>query len=188
MSETKYDGRLTMLTPETMTPEQRAVADKLLASPTGAIVGPMNAWLRCPAYADLIQAVGMYCRHGSTLPKRLSELAILVAARHWSSSVEWGHHQPEALAAGLDPAIADAIARRERPDFAREDEAAVYDLCSALAETRAVPQAVYERALAIFGEAQLVELVGVFGHYNTVAMVLATFDVTPPEGKPRLEG
>lgn len=178
-------GRLAPLARDDMTPEQRAIADKLLASPTGAIVGPMNAWLRAPAYADLIQAVGMYCRHGSTLPKRISELAILVAARHWSSTVEWGHHQPEAVKAGLDPAIADAIAQRARPVFDRADEEAAYDLCAVLAGTKAVPDDVYDRALAAFGEAQLVELIGVFGHYHTVAMVLKTFRV-PHEGGPRL--
>ena len=86
------------------------------------------------------------------------------------------------MAAGLDPAIIDAIEDRTRPSFAHADEELVYDLISELLDTRQVSDAVYDRAIALFGEAKLVELIAIFGHYNHVAAVLNTFRVKVPEG------
>jgi 4-carboxymuconolactone decarboxylase len=176
------DGRLKSLTVDAMDDAQRALAERMVASKTGRIIGPMNAWLRCPPLAERAFAFGDYARHGSTHPKRLSELAIIIVARHWTAQVEWCVHKVEALKAGLAPAIIDAIEARRRPVFEREDEEIVYDLLHELIETRAVGDAAYRRAVDYFGESKLVELIGIFGHYNHVAMVLNTFRVPVPPG------
>jgi 4-carboxymuconolactone decarboxylase len=180
--DTDMDGRLRALTMEEMDDAQRAIAERMIASKTGRIIGPMNAWLRCPPLAERAFALGDYARHGSTHEKRISELVILMVARHWSAQVEWCVHKVEALAAGLDPAIVDAIEARTRPTFARADEAAVYDLFTELLETKQVGDAAYGRAIEAFGESKLVELIAIFGHYNHVAVVLNTFRVPVPPG------
>jgi 4-carboxymuconolactone decarboxylase len=176
------DGRLKALTLDEMDGAQRAMAERMVASKTGRIIGPMNAWLRCPPLAERAFALGDYARHGSTHEKRISELAILIVARHWTAQVEWCVHKVEALAAGLDPAIVDAIEARRRPAFDKADEALVYDLLTELLDSRQVGDATYARAIDIFGEARLVELIAIFGHYNHVAMVLNTFRVPVPPG------
>lgn len=176
------DGRLRALTFDEMNEAQRAMAERMVASKTGRIIGPMNAWLRCPPLAERAFALGDYARHGSSHEKRISELAILIVARHWSAQVEWCVHKVEALNAGLDPAIVDAIEARERPVFAKADEEIVYDLLSELIETKQVSDPAYTRAVEAFGESQLVELIAIFGHYNHVAMVLNTFRVPVPPG------
>lgn len=181
-SDGGMDGRLKALTLEDMDDAQRATAQRMLASKTGRIIGPMNAWLRCPPVAERAFALGDYARHGSTHEKRISELVILIVARHWSAQVEWCVHKVEALKAGLDPAVVDAIEARARPTFSRADEATVYDLFSELVETKHVSDAVYDRAIEMFGESKLVELIAIFGHYNHVAAVLNTFRVPVPPG------
>jgi 4-carboxymuconolactone decarboxylase len=181
-ADTDMDGRLRRLTVEDMDDAQRAAAERMIASKTGQIIGPMNAWLRCPPLAERAFALGDYARHGSTHEKRISELVILIVARHWSAQVEWCVHKVEALDAGLDPAIVDAIEARMRPVFARADEEAAYDLFSELLETRQVSDEVYGRAIDTFGESKLVELIAIFGHYNHVAVVLNTFRVPVPPG------
>jgi 4-carboxymuconolactone decarboxylase len=176
------DGRLAALTPDSMDDAQRAMAERMVASKTGRIIGPMNAWLRCPPLAERAFGLGDYARHGSTHDKRISELAILIVARHWTAQVEWCVHKVEALNAGLAPAIVDAIEARRRPDFVNTDEEVTYDLLTELIETKAVGDATYRRAVELFGEARLVELIAIFGHYNHVAMVLNTFQVPVPPG------
>ena len=47
-------------------------------------------------------------------------------------------HKVEALKAGLDPEIVDAIEARAQPVFAQADEELVYDLFTALLETKQV--------------------------------------------------
>ena len=55
MSEQRFKA----LTPETMTPEQRAVAEAIQSGPRGAgLRGPFNALLRSPELCDLVQRVG----------------------------------------------------------------------------------------------------------------------------------
>lgn len=176
------DGRLKELTIDDMEADQRATAQRMIASKTGRIIGPMNAWLRCPPLAERAFALGDYARHGSSHEKRISELVIIMIARHWSAQVEWCVHKVEALEAGVAPAIVDAIEARTRPIFERADEEMVYDLFTGLFDTKQVSDEVYDRAMEIFGESKLVELIGIFGHYNHVAVVLNTFRVPVPPG------
>lgn len=181
-ADARMDGRLKSLTLADMDDAQRALAERMIASKTGQIIGPLNAWLRWPPLAERAFAFGDYARHGSTHEKRISELAILIVARHWNAQVEWCVHKVEALKAGLAPAIVDAIEARQNPVFERGDEAVTYEFLSELLGTKQVGDATYTRAIACFGEAKLVELIAIFGHYNHVAMVLNTFRVPVPPG------
>jgi 4-carboxymuconolactone decarboxylase len=49
----------------------------------------MTAWMRNPEFARRGQTLGELLRYQTTLEPRLSELAILVCARHWTSHYEW---------------------------------------------------------------------------------------------------
>src|SRR6202011_3012513 len=114
------ERRFGPLVPADMTPEQRAVADAILAGPRpmpNGLGGPFEAMLRSPGLADPAQRLGAYVRFESSLPPHLNELAILVTARRWTAQYEWLAHRRLAVDAGLDPAVADAIPRGGRPDF-----------------------------------------------------------------------
>ena len=181
-SDDSMDGRLKLLADADMDDAQRALVARMIASKTGQIIGPMNAWLRSPLLAERAFALGDYARHGSSHEKRISELIIVMTARYWSAQLEWCVHKVEALAAGIDPAIIDAVEARRRPSFKRADEELVYDLITELLDTRQVSDGVYDRAIEMYGEAKLVELIAIFGHYNHVAAVLNTFRVKVPTG------
>jgi len=181
-SDDGMDGRLKLLTDADMDDAQRALAARMVASKTGQIIGPMNAWLRSPPLAECAFAFGDYARHGSSHEKRISELVIVMTARHWSAQLEWCVHKVEALEAGIDPAIIDAIEARTRPSFEHADQELVYDLFTELLETKQVSDGVYDRAIEMFGEAKLVELIAIFGHYNHVSALLNTFRVKVPTG------
>ena len=66
------------------------------------------------------------------------------------------------------------------------DEAAVYEFCIQLHRTRNVDDATFNRALALFGERGVVDLIGVSGYYAAVSMTLNVAQVMPPEGTPLL--
>ena len=182
LADDGMDGRLKRLTDDDMDDAQRAMAERMVASKTGRIIGPMNAWLRSPPLAERAFALGDYARHGSSHEKRISELVIVMTARHWVAQLEWCVHKVEALKAGLDPAVVDAIEARTRPTFDRADEELVYDLFTELLDTKQVSDGVYDPAIEMYGEAKLVELIAIFGHYNHVAAVLNTFRVKVPSG------
>ena len=172
--------------------DQRRVAEQIQSGPRGGLAGPFWPWLRSPELADRAQKLGEFVRYKSTLPPRLFELAVLVTARVWSAQFEWYAHAPLARKAGIAEEIIEALAKGERPRFAKDDEAAVYEFCSELYATRRVSEAKYEAARRHFGEQGVVELVGILGYYALVSMTLNVFGIevpkgtTPPFSEPRL--
>ena len=188
--------RFPLLTPEQLTPEQRKLALSLLAGPRGgggeptpeAVAamlkrGPFNAFMRSPELGERLQKVGEHIRFDTSLPQRLNEFAILITARHWTSQYEWYAHLPLALKAGLDPKVAADLALNKRPAGMKDDEAAVYDFCTQLHRTRNVSDAAYKRAVALFGEKGVMDLIGVSGYYTAVSMTLNVAEVPVPAGQ-----
>ncbi len=176
--------RFTELTPEMMTPRQAEVAEQIGAGARGGLRGPFPAWLHSPDMADALQRAGRFMRWGSSFPARLSELAILITAKRYRARYEWFAHHPLALAAGLDPAIADAVRLGQAPAGMAADEAAVYRFCSELHADGDVSDAAFETAKALFGETGVVELLGICGYYTAVGLTLNVARVPLPEGTP----
>jgi 4-carboxymuconolactone decarboxylase len=188
--------RFSILEPEQMNAEQKKLLDALLAGPRGGgdaspeaaakmlRRGPFNAWMRSPDLGHRLQNVGAYVRYKTSLPLKLNEFAILITAREWTSQYEWYAHYPLALKAGLDAKLADELALGKRPSAMKDDEAAVYDFCVQLHRTRNVDDAAFDRALALFGEQGVVDLIGVSGYYTAVSMTLNVAHVLPPDGVP----
>lgn len=180
--------RFAPLDESAMSDAQRRVRAALLSGPRGDVRGPFNALLRSPELADRVQRVGEYIRFGSALPARLNELAILVTARYWSAQFEWWAHRAMAEKAGLDPRLADDIAQNRRPAAMGAEEAAVHDFCHELHHAKAVSDATYAKALALFGEQGVIDLVGACGYYSLVSMVLnVDRHPLPPGVAPPLE-
>jgi 4-carboxymuconolactone decarboxylase len=177
--------RVPPLTLAEMTPEQQVVHAAIAAGPRGQVRGPLAVWLRRPKLADRAQALGQYCRYDSSLPPRLSELAILVMAHIWGSEFEWWAHKPLALKAGLAADIVEAIRVGQVPAFVNKDEAVIHAVLQALHETRRIPDTLYSEAVAILGQDGMIDLVGVAGYYTLISMTINAFEVMPPEGVPR---
>jgi len=175
-------ARIPLFPLEEMTAEQQRVYDAVLSGPRGAVVGPLRAALHRPELADKWQQFGEILRYRTSLPPRLSELAILVTARHWTSQLEWQQHAPAALKAGLASRLVDAIREGRRPVFANEDEESVFDFCSELHDAKTVRDKTYQRTLGIIGVQGVVELTALIGYYTMVAMTLIAHQIPLPEG------
>lgn len=165
--------------PERMNEHQQRVYQAIASGPRGRVRGPLAIWLHRPGLAEPAQALGQYCRYDSSLPPRLSELAILTVAACWRSEFEWWAHEPLALQAGIGEDAVRALAAGEAPPLLRADERAVYDFVHTLIEQRSVPQALYERTLETLGQDAVVDLVGLAGYYTLVSMTLNVFEVEP---------
>jgi 4-carboxymuconolactone decarboxylase len=181
-------ARLSLPPEEELTPEQRAACAEAASGVRGRVPAPMVAWIRNPELARRAQKLGELLRYQTTLEPRLSELAILVCARHWTSHYEWTVHKREGLKAGLDPEAVAAIAARREPGLRDAREQAVHDAASALLATGRLPAALHARATEALGERGLVELVGILGYYSLVALTLNAFEIGLPEAAaPELE-
>jgi len=174
--------RFKPLAVEQMTPPQKAWADMIAAPPRNAkfTAPPYRAYISNPDLAPRLSALSDYLRWNTSLPPRLSELAILITARQWTAQYEWFAHYPLALKGGLDPKVAEAIAAGRRPDNMKDDEAALYDLATALYRDRKVTDAVYKAALGQFGERGIMDIIGIIGYYDLVSMTLITMQAEAP--------
>jgi 4-carboxymuconolactone decarboxylase len=172
--------RLGPIPDEQMSAAQRAAAQAIVDGPRGALYGPFVPLLRSPELLEHAQRMGEYLRYRSAIGTRLSELAILVTARHWDQKVEWAIHAPVAANSGIRADVIDAIAGRRAPPSLAEDEAAVYQFCTELHQLKRVTDLTYARALALFGEHGVVDLMGINGYYTLLAMVMNSAQTAVP--------
>ncbi|WP_372619182.1 carboxymuconolactone decarboxylase family protein [Falsiroseomonas sp.] len=174
-------ARLALPSDAEMTQAQREACGEAISGLRGRVPAPMIAWIRNPELARRAQRLGELLRYQTTLEPRLSELAILVCARHWTSHYEWTAHKREGLKAGMDPNVVAAIAARRPPALRDAREQAVYDVAGTLLATGRVPEALHRRGTEALGERGMVELVGLLGYYSLVALTLNAFEIGLPE-------
>jgi 4-carboxymuconolactone decarboxylase len=173
-------ARLEMLPEEAMSPEQKAAVAEVVTGIRGRVPAPMIAWLRNVELANRGQRLGELLRFHTTLEPRLSELAILICARHWTSHHEWTAHKREGLKAGMDPAVIADIAARRVPSFRDDKERVIYEIGMELLPKGRLTPALYARGLEVLGEQGLVEIVAVFGYYCMVSLTLNAFELGIP--------
>jgi len=178
--------RLINKKPEELTSEQRQQYERVgkFRKPghDGSYGGPFDPWIRSPEVARRAVSFGNFIWERTTLDRRLVELAIIITGRFWEANVEWVSHSKMALENGITQEVIDAVFDKRRPEKALEDELVVYDVCQALHETHQLPMNLYQKAVRLFGERGLVEIIATIGYYTLAAMTLNAFDVGLAEG------
>src|SRR5438105_1065537 len=128
------DMRLKLLSPGEMTADQKQTYDESIAGKRGRPPPPMMAWLNSPEMARHATRLGAVLRFETQFSAKLSEIAILVTARHWTSHYEWYAHKRLALNAGMDSKIIEDIRDRRTPQFDDPKGRLIYDLSKSLHE------------------------------------------------------
>ena len=168
--------------------QKKAVADYKTLRGVDMTGPPWTVLLRVPDQVVPALQVRLHYLNNSVLGPRLTEFAILIAARRWTNNWEWNAHSTAATAAGLKSDLMTAVAEGRRPDRMADDEALVYDFSLELQDNQSVSDATYARAIARFGEPGVVEMASVQGYYTYLAMVMSAARVTvQPGAKPALE-
>lgn len=175
--------RLKLLTPAEMNADQKQIHDEAVAGKRGSAPAPMLAWLNSPEMARHATRLGEVLRFNTMFPPKLSEIAILVTARHFTAHYEWYAHKRLALKGGLDPKIIDDIRDRRTPDFDDPVARMIYDVARSLHEGHGLSQPLYDAAIKLLGERGLVEIIGLCGYYTMVSLTLNTFEFGLPDGQ-----
>ena len=165
-----------------MSPEQKGLHDEILAGPRTQIAGPMHIWFLNPSYGSLIQKVGAFCRYETSLEPRLSELAIIIVARHWNADVEWFAHSKIAAESGISGEIIDCIKLHKYPNFDKNDEALIYDITKSILDTKGLSDEIFKIAEATLGQKSLLDLTSIIGYYCNIAIQLNVFEMPTDDG------
>ena len=176
------DMRLKLLSPGEMNEAQKQTYDEAIAGKRGSAPAPMMAWLNSPEMAKHATRLGAFLRFDTMFPAKLSEIAILVTARHWTSHYEWYAHKRLALKGGMDPKIIEDIRDRRTPHFDDPRGQMIYDVARSLHEGHGVAKGLYDEAVKVLSERGIVEIIGLCGYYTMVSMTLNTFEFDLPEG------
>lgn len=180
--------RLPLIPADKLTEAQKkAIADYKAIRGVDLVGPPWSVILRVPDLVVPSLQMRMHNIKNSALSPKLTEFAILIAARFVTSNYEWSMHAAAARQAGLSPSIIAAVADGRRPERMAEDEEILYDFCTELLRNHSVSDRTYERALAKFGEAGVVEATTLEGYYIYLAMIMnVARSPLPPGEKPAL--
>jgi alkylhydroperoxidase family enzyme len=139
---------------------------------------------------DAPQGVGSIRLHGSranvrwesAVGRTLTELAILTSAREHDQPYEWSLHEMEAIAVGLNPAVIDVVRHRKPLSGVNDKESAIIQMGREVFGTHKLSSDTYARALNLFGESNLVDVVDLIANYAATATRLNAFNQQMPPG------
>ena len=145
-------------------------------------------WMHSPVLAEAMFDVRQRVRYGTEKDQRLTELIIISTAREINNQYEYSAHEPLAQSAGLEQGIID-IVRFRRPlddlpptDGFGEIEHTLIQFTRELINEEKVSSQTFAKAIELFGNQGIMDITGLIGYYNFVAITLKAFDVQRPVG------
>lgn len=165
--------------PSTFTPSQQAEFARLQTvghlGADGYFHGPFDGWLLSGELSRHVNALVDYIKHETVLEPGLSELAICIAGRWYESNLEWAGHSLGAMRNGVPQSVLDDLLAG-RPVTGTPEQELVYEVCTNMLKEHRLSDELYARAVALFGERGLMDIIATLGTYSLVSMTLNTFE------------
>ena len=173
--------RIPRATREDLTAEQQQIWDRIHAARSGG-GGPYSMLLHVPALAGRLADTEDYFRLNSALPDADREIIILTAARELGARYPWTRHEIRAHNAGIRSEVIEAIRNKGSLDNFTARERLLVDFTLSLLRDHKLSDELFARAEREFTHRQLIEAIGLVGHYGTISLVVNAFEVPAPEG------
>ena len=123
----------------------------------------------------------IYPAHYS-LSEREREIAVCIINSKWHSVYPTAAHERRGKEVGLPADKVEALLAGLPTSFTDEREGIVYEMATALANSRWVAKGLYDRAVKALGHVGITDVITLMGYYTSVSMTLAFYDV--PAGAP----
>ena len=173
-------SRLPAINRDALAPDDQAVWDRIAAVRAG-VRGPFGVLMHVPALADRVAALEDYFRFNAALPAVDRELVIMATAREMGARYPWARHEARGREVGTRTEAIEAVRLNGALEQLTARERLLVEIVRTLLRTRALPDALYTRALAELGRQQLIETVALAGHYSLIGLTVNAFGVEPPE-------
>lgn len=182
-------ARLPLASRDSVPEKQRSDFDDLMKTTYQEVprYGPASVMIHVPKVHKIMNALNMYLRNDSSLPKKVQELAMLVTARARDCAYIWNAHAVSARAAGVGDALVNALRERKPLPELTNDERAVVRFANEYFRNHQVSRGAFQDVMEQFGKQGAIELGLILGNYSALALLINSFDVElAPERKEQL--
>ena len=177
MPETPTFGRYAEIPYDDMTPEQQEGYRSLLET-RGPLGGPRKIWVHNPKLAKAIGPLGGHFHPGHySLTEREREIAVIITNSKLRSAYPTAAHERRGKEVGLPTEKVEAMLSGLPTSFEDEREQAVYEMAICLTNSHWASKGLYDRAVKALGHVGITDVITLMGHYSSVAMTLAFYDV-----------
>ena len=177
MSDTPTFGRYAEIPYDQMTPEQQEGYRSLIET-RGRLPGPTKIWVHNPKLAKAAGPLGAHFHPGQySLSEREREIAVCIINAKWHSAYPTNAHERRGKEVGLPADKVEAMLSGLPTSFDDKREQIVYEMAICLSNARWVSKGLHDRAVEALGHVGITDVICLMGHYTSVSMTLAFYDV-----------
>jgi 4-carboxymuconolactone decarboxylase len=173
--------RIPRATRDQLSAEDQPIWDRIHAARSGG-GGPYSMLLHVPALAGRLAETEDYFRLHSALPDADREIIILTAARELEAHYPWTRHEIRAHHAGVRPEVIETIRAKGSFEKFSVHEKFLAEFTLSLLREHKLSAELFACAEQELTRRQLIEAVGLVGHYGAISLVVNVFEVPAPEG------
>src|SRR5258708_7053481 len=181
-------GRFAEIAEDQWTPEQqeayRSLIDAEGLQPGAALPSaPLKIWMSNPKLSKAVTSLIWYLHpsHNSLSPRE-RELAVCILTSKWHTPYTIYAHETFAKNYGMPPEMIDAVISGLPASFANEREQVIYEMATALANSRWISKGLYDRAVKALGHTGITDVTVLMGFYTAVSLTVGFYDVPAPQG------
>jgi 4-carboxymuconolactone decarboxylase len=177
MPETPTFGRYAEIPYDRMTLEQQE-AYRFAVETRGPLGGPNKIWAHNPKLTKVAAPFGGHFHAGNySLTEREREIAVIIINSKWRSAYPTNAHERRGNEMGLPADKVEALLSGLPTSFDDKREQVVSEMAKCLSEARWVSKGLYDRAVEALGHVGITDVICLMGHYTSVSMTLAFYDV-----------
>jgi 4-carboxymuconolactone decarboxylase len=179
-------GRFVEIPYDQMTPDQQEACRSLIDAeglePGAALPSaPLKIWISNPKLSKALASLIWHLRapHNS-LSQRERELAVCIITSKWHTPYTIYAHETFAKNYGMPPEMIDAVISGLPASFANERELVIYEMATALANSRWISKGLFDRAVKALGHTGITDVTVLMGFYTAVSLTVGFYDVPAP--------
>jgi 4-carboxymuconolactone decarboxylase len=179
-------GRFAEIPYDQFTPEQqeayRSLIDAEGLEPGAPLPSaPLKIWISNPKLSKAVASLIWYLHPShNSLSQRERELAVCILTSKWHTPYTIYAHETFAKNSGMPPEMIDAVISGLPASFANEREQVVYEMATALANSRWISKGLYDRAVKVLGHTGITDVTVLMGFYTAVSLTVGFYDVPAP--------
>ena len=175
--------RFAVVSREQLDAKGQAVWDDRIKQVNNVPTGHFNVMMHAPELSKRVAELESYFRFDATMSKKEREFVTLCVVREGEARFGWGRHEPRAKELGVAPEVIDLI-RNKAPLASFPGEYKLYvEFARELAGARKpLPEELFNRAKAVWGERMTIEMIALVAHYTMVGVLINGYAVEARAG------